>query len=324
MPRIRARTGVWLLIAALCFTLAGCGAQSPEEQILGEWRSADGEVSWIFYENGNMVGGEDGDMESAGWAMDENTLSIQAMYETVVFEYEMDGDVLTLYESGELAGKLYRFNGEMPEIKSSEEELMARLEGSSLFSDELNRLREFGEVSYEFISTSDTEAGALVFTYKMRCATDYTYATEETIYEVRFLYSPLSDDFQQDGEFEMGTRYYNLNLNGTWVRESDFRYVELTISSVEFSNSISDHEDEYIVTYSYDIDDYDYGRWYNYSGTDSVAVVFGSDHAATDPQHDDCAASISIFLAEGAGWFGDIRENIEIDPVEGLRSYSKQ
>ena len=321
------RTGLLaavLLCAMLLGALAGCGASSPEEQILGEWRSADGEISWIFYENGNMVGGEDGDMESANWAIDENTLSIQAMYETVVYGYEIDGDVLSLYASGEAAGEMYRFDGEMPAIKSSEEELRARLESSSLFSDELSSMRESGEVSYEFISTEDTEAGAVVFTYKIHCPTDYTYATEETLYEVEFLYSPLSDDFQLDGEREVGTRYYNLNLNGTWVRESDLRYVDLTISSVEFSNSISDHEDEYIVTYSYDIDDYEYGSWYNYSGTESAAVVFGSEHAATDPQHDDCAATISIFLADGAGWFGDIHENIEIDPVEGLRSYSKQ
>lgn len=321
------RTGMLaavLLCALLLGALAGCGAASPEEQILGEWRSADGEISWIFYENGNMVGGEDGDMESANWYIDENTLSIQAMYETVVYGYEIDGDVLSLYASGEAAGEMYRFDGGMPAIKSSEEELRARLESSSLFSDELSSLREFGEVSYEFISTSDTETGALLFAYKVHCATDYTYATEEILYEVRFLYSPLSDDFQLDGERELGTRYYNLNLNGTWVRESRTRYVELAISSVEYSRSISDCEDEYIVTYSYDVDDWDYGNWDNYSGTGSAAVVFGSDYSTTPAYYyDDCAARMSIVLKNGGSW-SEVSVDIEIDPVEGLRSYSKQ
>lgn len=55
-------------VVFLILCLSACGAQTPEEQILGEWNSADREIVWIFYEDGSMVGGDGDDYDGGQWS----------------------------------------------------------------------------------------------------------------------------------------------------------------------------------------------------------------------------------------------------------------
>lgn len=258
------------MIAALCLTLTGCGAQSPEEQILGEWRSADGEVSWIFYENGNMAGGSDDDREGGRWYIDERTLSIEAAYEAVVFQYEIDEDILRLYDAGEPEAEMYRYDGEMPAIRDSLEELREQLEDSDFFASALEQVRSddaADEILYQFEVSQNNDIGVPEFEYTMTCTTQYEYAAENIVDRVVLGYSPLSEEFYLASDRTRGTYCSNWNVNGTWTGEFGEDYIEFSIDSVEFSSSPSDYEREYVVTYSYDYDDFKYrGRTVNYVG----------------------------------------------------------
>lgn len=204
MKNTRAREICSLLTSAilLIFAFSACGAQTPEKQILGEWNSADREIVWIFYEDGNMVGGDGGDYDGGQWSIDETTLSISAVYETVVFNYELDGRTLKLYENGELTGILYKVTDKPIDFTYSadmESELVARLEDSETFSQILSRFDNLTSYVHTGSEGNINENGDVGIYYTIECAIPYKYVTEEDSYAVSFAYSPFADDFYYDG-----------------------------------------------------------------------------------------------------------------------------
>lgn len=91
-----------LLCTLLLSSFAGCGAQSPEKQILGKWVfDADREQYLIFYDDYNVVsaGGETG-----RWYIDGDTLSIIDQWSGAEeVRYELSGDILRIYTDGSVA-----------------------------------------------------------------------------------------------------------------------------------------------------------------------------------------------------------------------------
>ena len=85
-----------LLCVLLLGALAGCVAQSPEEQILGKWvNDADPEQYMIFYDDYNVV---DADGTTARWFIEGDTLSIiDPWYGAEEGRYELSGDTLRIY-----------------------------------------------------------------------------------------------------------------------------------------------------------------------------------------------------------------------------------
>lgn len=218
MKRIKGLIAITVIIA-LCYLFAGCGAKSPEEQIIGEWVSADLEVSWLFYEGGSMIGSLGDDVESAIWLIDDRNLSIDLAYEVVMYQYEINGDVLCIYEDGILTGKLYRYDGEMPPIKGSSEQLREQLEESELFADTLDSIKNENlaeSVSYQYVSYEDSSDGLMDFVYNVVCTARYPYATKDIVYDVVFSYSSLSEDYFQDSYVNVGTYYSEWDIVGEW------------------------------------------------------------------------------------------------------------
>ncbi|MGI6026490.1 MAG: hypothetical protein ACOX7G_05925 [Candidatus Scatomorpha sp.] len=204
MKNTKAREMYLLLASAilLIFAFSACGAQTPEKQILGEWNSADREIVWIFYEDGNMVGGDGDDYDGGQWSIDETTLSISAVYETVVFNYELDGRTLKLYENGELTGMLYKVTDEPIDFTYSadmESELVARLEESETFAQALSRFDNLTSYVHTGSEGNINENGDVGIYYTIKCVTPYKYVTEEDTHDVSFAYSPFADDFYYDG-----------------------------------------------------------------------------------------------------------------------------
>ena len=191
---------VTVVLFILC--LSACGAKTPEEQILGEWNSADREIVWIFYENGNMVGGDGDDFDNGQWYIDETTLSISAVYETVVFNYELDGRTLKLYENGKLTGTLYKVTDEPIDFSYSadmESELVARLEESEIFAQTLSKFDNLTAYVHTGSEGNINENDDVGIYYSIECTTTHKYMTEEDFYSVSFAYSPFADDFYYDG-----------------------------------------------------------------------------------------------------------------------------
>ena len=85
-----------LLCAWLSGTLAGCGAQSPEEQILGKWvYDADREQYMIFCDDCNAAGA---DGNTARWFIEGDTLSIIDPWNGAEEgRYALSGDTLRIY-----------------------------------------------------------------------------------------------------------------------------------------------------------------------------------------------------------------------------------
>ena len=190
----------------LGFSLASCGEQAPEERILGEWNTADRETEWMFYENGNMIGGDSDDREGGRWYMDDTTLSIESTYETVVFNYLFDGRKLRLYDDDELIGTLYKVTDEAVDnainFKYStdlNDDLISRIEKSDAFIQTLSRFDNL--VSSELVGIdgciNDNNDVGIYYTFK--CSVPFKYMTREDCYSVSFAYSPFADDFYYDG-----------------------------------------------------------------------------------------------------------------------------
>lgn len=188
------------------FSLASCGEQAPEERILGEWNTADRETEWIFYENGNMIGGDSDDREGGRWYMDDSTLSIESTYETVVFNYLFDDRKLRLYDNDELIGTLYKVADDAVDdainFKYStdlNDDLISRLEESDAFIQTLSRFDNL--VSSELVGIdgciNDNNDVGIYYTFK--CSVPFKYMTREDYYSVSFAYSPFADDFYYDG-----------------------------------------------------------------------------------------------------------------------------
>lgn len=189
-------------VVFLILCLSACGAQTPEEQILGEWNSADREIVWIFYEDGSMVGGDGDDYDGGQWSIDETTLSIRAVYETVVFNYELDGRTLKLYENGEWTGTLYKVTDEPINFTYSvdmESQLVARLEESDTFAHTMSRFDNLTTYVYTGCEGNINVNYDVGIYYTIECATTHKYMTEKDSYAVSFAYSPFADDFYYDG-----------------------------------------------------------------------------------------------------------------------------
>lgn len=188
------------------FSLASCGEQAPEKRILGEWNTADRENEWIFYENGNMIGGDSDDREGGRWYMDDSTLSIESTYETVVFNYLFDDRKLRLYDNDELIGTLYKVTDDAVDdainFKYStdlNDGLISHLEESEAFIQTLSRFDNL--VSSELVGIdgciNDNNDVGIYYTFK--CSVPFKYMTREDYYSVSFAYSPFADDFYYDG-----------------------------------------------------------------------------------------------------------------------------
>lgn len=220
------------LALALCFALAACGAQSPEEQILGEWSTADREIVWIFYEGGSMVGGSDGEYEDARWSINEDTLRITASYETVVFDYSLDGNKLSLYEGGQLTGELYRLTSNAESNNNSPQGLQEQLENSSVYAEAVASFEADGLSSITFSHTQDGENGNIELVYNATYTVHHEYANENNVYEVVFGYSDLSGDFYPESNLLRETYYSDWNLLGVWTGEDTFDTATITITEM--------------------------------------------------------------------------------------------
>ena len=303
LKRIKGLIAITVIIA-LCYLFAGCGAKSPEEQIIGEWVSADLEVSWLFYEGGSMIGSLGDDVESAIWHIDDRNLSIDLAYEVVMYQYEINGDLHCIYEDCILTGKLYRYDGEMPPIKGSSEQLREQLEESELFADTLDSIKNENlaeSVSYQYVSYEDSSDGLMDFVYNVVCTARHPYATKDIVYDVVFSYSSLSEDYFQDSYVNVGTYYSEWDIVGEWSGEVGADYLELTIHSIDNLQSSLGDKDEYVISYSYAYEDYEtYWTTNEYSGEGTSTV---SEEMAII---DDGSVNLIIYL----------------DPTEGIRAKS--
>lgn len=191
-----------LAAAMLCLPLSGCGEQTPQEMLLGEWQTADRSTSWIFYEDGTMAGGGDGDYGSASWHVDETSLTIDMPYEAMVFNYGLDGRKLSLYSEGELLGALYKVTGEDVDFEydpADDEEMEERLKSSEVYAQAIAQLGAGGTAELTGVEGNMNANGDVGFHYLYETVEQYKYMELLKSYELTFAYSPFADDFYYAG-----------------------------------------------------------------------------------------------------------------------------
>ena len=95
-----------LLILTMLLSLCACGA-TPEEKLIGQWRRVSENrnifASYLeFFDNGTYNGGN--------FTITGNRIRFQKNWgEILVFDYELKGDKLTLYEGGSIYAVYERY-----------------------------------------------------------------------------------------------------------------------------------------------------------------------------------------------------------------------
>lgn len=197
-----AKYAALVLILVLAISLSACGAQKPEKQILGEWRTANQEVSWIFYEDGQIVAVGDGDTESGQWYINEDTLSLVNAYDTTVFYYSIDGRKLSLYEDGEFLEALYKVTDKKSDFKYSEDvgqELAEELTETEIFKQTMDNYKDYVSADLSSIDGNMNQNGDVAIHYMVKTIDSYAHLDVIRSYDLRFAYSPFAEDFYFDG-----------------------------------------------------------------------------------------------------------------------------
>lgn len=89
-----------LIIVALAFLVA-CGGD-PADEIIGEWSGVDESAGTIeFFEDGTVV--IEGSLSGDYTLLDDSRIRLDGNMGSLVFEYEISGDRLTLSDDGDSA-----------------------------------------------------------------------------------------------------------------------------------------------------------------------------------------------------------------------------
>lgn len=200
------------------------GARPDSQVILGRWKTIDGEFEYIFFDDGTISAGSDGDYETGTYSIQNGILRFTHPYEgTDILNYTLENETkLTIWDDEGRTETFYKDTGETPTIVKSIDDLLAQFETCSALSDYVSKMETqyqsvvidtIGHYGYSYdnndIMTSYSAAAVL------RCTNTYTYATVCDVFTLGFDYAPQADDFFLSSEDEI-TEVDWENLTGKW------------------------------------------------------------------------------------------------------------
>ena len=199
------------------------GALPDSQAILGKWKTIDGELVYIFFDDGNITAGSDGDYETGTYSIQNGILRFTHPIEgTDILYYTLEnGSKLTIWGDDGFTETFYKDTGEMPTIEKSIDELLEQFktcsalsayvsEMESLYQSVIIDLIGHGGYSYNNDVLTSYSAAAV-----LRCTNTYTYATVCDVFTLGFDYAPQADDFFLSSEDET-TEVDWENLTGKW------------------------------------------------------------------------------------------------------------
>ena len=199
------------------------GALPDSQAILGKWKTIDGELVYIFFDDGNITAGSDGDYETGTYSIQNGILRFTHPIEgTDILYYTLEnGTKLTIWGDDGFTETFYKDTGEMPTIEKSIDELLEQFktcsalsayvsEMESLYQSVIIDLIGHGGYSYNNDVLTSYSAAAV-----LRCTNTYTYATVCDVFTLGFDYAPQADDFFLSSEDET-TEVDWENLTGKW------------------------------------------------------------------------------------------------------------
>lgn len=199
------------------------GALPDSQAILGKWKTIDGELVYIFFDDGNITAGSDGDYETGTYSIQNGILRFTHPIEgTDILYYTLEnGSKLTIWGDDGFTETFYKDTGEMPTIEKSIDELLEQFKTCSPLSSYISEkgslyqsveIDSIGHHIYGYdhhILTGYSAAAVL------RCTNSYTYATVCDIFTLKFDYAPQADDFFLSSEQE-DTEVNWESLTGRW------------------------------------------------------------------------------------------------------------
>lgn len=112
------------------------GALPDSQAILGKWKTIDGELVYIFFDDGNITAGSDGDYETGTYSIQNGILRFTHPIEgTDILYYTLEnGSKLTIWGDDGFTETFYKDTGEMPTIEKSIDELLEQFKTCSPLS----------------------------------------------------------------------------------------------------------------------------------------------------------------------------------------------
>ena len=222
------------------------GALPDSQAILGKWKTIDGELVYIFFDDGNITAGSDGDYETGTYSIQTGILRFTHPIEgTDILYYTLEnGTKLTIWGDDGFTETFYKDTGEMPTIEKSIDELLEQFktcsalsayvsEMESLYQSVIIDLIGHGGYSYNNDVLTSYSAAAV-----LRCTNTYTYATVCDVFTLVFDYAPIADDFFLSLELE-DTEVDWENLTGRWEFFDD-RNVHYTLEYLALEITATD------------------------------------------------------------------------------------
>ena len=222
------------------------GARPDSQAILGKWKTIDGELVYIFFDDGNITAGSDGDYETGTYSIQNGILRFTHPIEgTDILYYTLEnGTKLTIWGDDGFTETFYKDTGEMPTIEKSIDELLEQFktcsalsayvsEMESLYQSVIIDLIGHGGYSYNNDVLTSYSAAAV-----LRCTNTYTYATVCDVFTLVFDYAPIADDFFLSLELE-DTEVDWENLTGRWEFFDD-RNVHYTLEYLALEITATD------------------------------------------------------------------------------------
>lgn len=175
---------------------AGLESTSIAENIVGDWETIDGEHRIIFFEDGTVSIGSNGDMSSGTWHMMGELLIITDPYgESQIFDYvEINDNALTL-ESNGITETFYNNNAELSGDDKAVEDLVAQLLDSAIFAETRDDLFAGASERQEYYVFGDPLDASSEFSYVFLRTYEFPYLKETAADLVSFGYNRNADDF---------------------------------------------------------------------------------------------------------------------------------
>lgn len=169
---------------------------SVEEAIVGDWETIDGAHRMIFFEDGTVSAGSDGEMSSGTWHMMGELLIITDPYgESQIFDYvEINDNALTL-ESNGITETFYNNNAELSGDDKAVEDLVAQLLDSAIFAETRDDLFAGATERQEYYAFGDPLDASSEFSYVFLRTYEFPYLKETAADLVSFGYNRNADDF---------------------------------------------------------------------------------------------------------------------------------